>query len=329
MGTIIITGANGSLGLAAVHQLFSTHPTSYVILTVRDDSDQDSNTEKLRKIVRDHSQDAHASIRKLDLSSLAAVRQFTATINSEIATKKIPPLATVICNAMSWTINGGIKLSLDGYEQSMAVNHIAHFAMVLQLLGSFDHAEGRIVFLSSDSHQKSALQRYPTVLPADLEYLTHPLPDKEEEVIDRGFQRYGLSKLVIVMTMFEMNRKLRNSKDLKGISALAVDPGALLDSRALNSADIPRMWSIQVYIANIFQPLLRWLDPSLRRCADAAKDVIDLAVGSQYVGQDGYYVMGKKAESSNASRDEGMQRLLWEKSLMWSRIGQEDTVLTL
>ncbi|KAF2465119.1 NAD(P)-binding protein [Lindgomyces ingoldianus] len=342
MGTVIITGANSSLGIPAVGYLLSNYSTSTVVLTVRDDSEQDTNTAKLRAIIARSPANANISIRKLDLASLAAVQKFTDEIQSEIARGQILPLVAVIWNAMSWTLHGGLNFTPDGYERSIAINHIAHFAMSLRLLGSFDPEQGRIVFLSSDSHEKSALQQFPSTLPDDPDLLVHPPPDKGEEIIGRGFQRYGLSKLVIIMTMYELNRRLKQgrretSNDLKGLFALAVDPGGLLDSRAFSGPDVPRMWSTQVYIANLLQPLLKLLNPAFRRSADAARDVIDLAVGPQYAGKDGYFIMRKKADSSDASKNsvsnryknEDMQGILWKKSLEWAGINQKDTALPL
>jgi len=209
MGTLIITGANSSLGIPAVHHLLSHYQPSTIILTVRNDSEQDVNTKKLREVIAKSSNGANASIRKLDLASLAAVQQFTDVVRSEVAGGQIQRIIAVVWNAMSWTLHGGLNFTSDGFERSMAINHIAHFKMTLQLLGSFDPDHGRIIFLSSDSHDKSGLQEFPTVLPDDLDALVHPPSDKESEIVGRGFQRYGLSKLVMVMTMYELNRRLK------------------------------------------------------------------------------------------------------------------------
>jgi NAD(P)-dependent dehydrogenase (short-subunit alcohol dehydrogenase family) len=217
MGTVIITGANGSLGLPAVSYLLSQYPTYTLVCTVRNDSDEDANTRKLREAVAGNK---NASIRKLDLASLSAVRQFADEIRSEIASGQLPPLHAVIWNAMCWTLLGGLKLSADGYERSLAVNHLSHFAMTLQLLDSFDKANGRIIFLGSDSHGKSDLQELPTVLPDDLDLIVHPTPDEEGQAVARGFQRYGISKLVMIMTMYELNRRL---KAVRGESCRALD----------------------------------------------------------------------------------------------------------
>jgi NAD(P)-dependent dehydrogenase (short-subunit alcohol dehydrogenase family) len=210
MGTVIITGANGSLAIPAVGYLLSNYPTYTAILTVRDDSQKDANTVKLRSVVAKHP-NAHVSIRKLDLASLSDVQAFADVLHSEIAGKGLQPLAAIICNAFTWDMSSPIKYTRDGFERAMGVNHIAHFDLTLRLLGDLDPQHGRVVFLSSESHWagKAGFEVYPPTLPDNLELLVKPNPDKVGEEVGRGFQRYGLSKLVIVMTMYELSRRLK------------------------------------------------------------------------------------------------------------------------
>lgn len=108
-----------------------------------------------------------------------------------------------------------------------------------------------------------------------------------------------------------------------------MDPGGLVDSRALSGPDVPVNWSRQVSVVNFLQPVLKYLKPIIRRTTEAAKDLIDLAIGPQYEGQEGYFVMSQKGESSRVSQDEQMQRILWQKSLEWAGISQDDTILPL
>ncbi len=48
-GTIVITGANGSLAIPAVKYLLANYPGYGVVLTVRNASDADAHTKNLRK----------------------------------------------------------------------------------------------------------------------------------------------------------------------------------------------------------------------------------------------------------------------------------------
>jgi hypothetical protein len=75
-----------------------------------------------------------------------------------------------------------------------------------------DTQRGRIVFLSSEAHwpaKANFSKGFPTCIPDDLELLIHPLPVEKAEEMGRGFQRYGISKLIITMVMYELNRRLK------------------------------------------------------------------------------------------------------------------------
>lgn len=79
-----------------------------------------------------------------------------------------------------------------------------------------DAQRGRIVFLGSKAHWplKAGFSKgFPTHVPENIGLLVHPEPDKKEEEMGRGFQRYGISKLVPVMVMYELNRRLKKVFD--------------------------------------------------------------------------------------------------------------------
>jgi NAD(P)-dependent dehydrogenase (short-subunit alcohol dehydrogenase family) len=214
-GTVLVTGANGSLAIPVIKGLLESFPSLTLILTVRDDSDQDHNTAALRRLVSQFS-NANASIRKFDLASLEEVTSFSDTLRSEIDGGKIPRLVSIICNAFSWGLSGGPKFTKDGYERTIAINHLAHFALSLRLLGSMDAERGRIIFLGSEAHRPEPgpfNKGFPTHIPDDMDLLLHPQPENNKEELGRGFQRYGTSKLVAIMVMFELNRRLKNVRE--------------------------------------------------------------------------------------------------------------------
>jgi NAD(P)-dependent dehydrogenase (short-subunit alcohol dehydrogenase family) len=211
MSTILITGANGSLAIPAVEYLLGAYPSLTVILTARDVSNEDRNTAELRRVIAKFP-DAAVSVRKLDLNSLEEVQSFSEGLNKEVHDGKVPRLLAVLCNAMSWKLSGGPAYSKDGFEKTIAINHLAQFALSLRLLQSMDTEHGRIVFLGSVAHwpDKSALSKgFPTKLPERLDWLVHPLSDEAGEEMGRGMQRYGTSKLVVLMVMYELNRRMK------------------------------------------------------------------------------------------------------------------------
>ncbi|CAG8979680.1 hypothetical protein HYALB_00003911 [Hymenoscyphus albidus] len=326
-GTIIITGANGSLAVPSVEYLLSHYPDYTAILTVRNTSDSDENTARLKQTIARFPK-ATTSIRKLDLSSLADVQEFATTISSEIATGSLGKIAAVICNAYIWSINDGLRFSQDKYELSFAVNHLAHMSLVLRLLGSF-RSDGRIVFLASDAHYpgKNGLEKYPPGIPDNIELLVKPEPDTAGEEVGRGFQRYGNSKLAVIMGTYELNRRLQQDPNLKDITAVALDPGGLPDSKAMRSG-VPGLWKYGMKVLGAFQPIMKYAIPTLRSAKLAAVDLIELAVGKKYIGTKGFYEMSEPSQSSPESNDETKQQKLWTKTLEWAHMTKDDASLT-
>lgn len=208
-GTVLMTGANSSLAIPAVQYLLTEYPDHALVLTVRNASDTDVNTKKLRDIVSQYPS-AKTSIRELDLVDLSAVHDFASTIAAEIAEGSLPALVSIICNAYHWNLAGDAEVTKDGYEKSFQVTYLAHVALVLRLLGRFGSEGGRVVLLSSDAHWpgKNGLEKYPPVIPDDLELLVKPASDAPIDNFGRGFQRYAVSKLATVMWMYALNRYL-------------------------------------------------------------------------------------------------------------------------
>lgn len=207
MGTIIITGANGSVAVPAVEQLLSQYADHTLILTVRNAASEDPNTQRLRDVISHH-KSAKASIRQLDLAKLSSVHGFTRDIATEITEGKLPHLTSIVCNAYYWNMVSEAQLTEDGYEKTFQVNHIAHSVLVLSLLGHFGPEGGRVVLFSSDTHfpGQSPLEKYPPVIPYDLDLLVKPPTYEKVDHAGRGFQNYSVSKLAITMWMYAINR---------------------------------------------------------------------------------------------------------------------------
>ncbi len=207
-GSVILTGANSSLGLHAVEHLLAKYSQYTAILTVRDASDADTNTRRLRGVISQHP-GAKAPVHQLDLSGLSATHAFADAVTRGISRGEYPPLVAVICNAYYWNLVGDPELTADGYDTTMQVNHISHAALVLRLLGSFGDG-GRIILLSSDSHWpgKNPMEKYPPFIPDDLQLLVNPNAAGHDKK-GRGYQRYATSKLAITAWTHALNRYLQ------------------------------------------------------------------------------------------------------------------------
>lgn len=135
-GTIHITGANGSLAIPAIHHLLDHYPDHTALLTVRDASDADVHTQKLRSILAQYP-NATAIVRELNLASLSAVHNFTSATAKDIVDGRLPPLTGIVCNAYYWNLIRDAELTGDGHEKTFQVSHLAHVALVGGLLAQF------------------------------------------------------------------------------------------------------------------------------------------------------------------------------------------------
>ncbi|OTA98695.1 hypothetical protein M426DRAFT_103476 [Hypoxylon sp. CI-4A] len=324
-GSVVLTGANGSLGLHAVDSLLKKYPQHTAILTVRNTSDDDANTKSLREIISQYPK-AKASIHQLDLSSLSSTHAFVDAVRRGVAEGKYPPLSTIICNAYYWNLVGDPELTDDGYDKTMQVNYISHADLVLRLLGSFGSG-GRIVLVTSDAHWpgKNPMEKYPPSIPNNLELLVNPTTDEDKQ--GRGFQRYATSKLALTAWAYALNRHLQKDENLRKITAIAINPGNLVDSRALRSNTPQAMHRMQRFVYKPLLPLLRLMDNTLRTAALAGADVVEVALNPAYSGESGFFTLLMKDQSSPESNDEDKQAKLWTQTLAWTNVSKDDTAL--
>ncbi|KAI0891975.1 hypothetical protein F4806DRAFT_500555 [Annulohypoxylon nitens] len=232
-----------------------------------------------------------------------------------------------MCCACHWDLVGDSKLTKDGYDITMQVNHISHVALVLRLVGSFA-SDGRIVLFSTVGHYRkpNAMTSYLPEIPDDMDGLNHPPISDDKK--GRGFQRYANSKLVITTWMYPLSRYLNQDPRFKNISVVAINPGGLGDSRCFTSNTPLSVQLTQTFIHKPFIPIIRRLaDPTFRSSAEAASDVVKLAVDEKYQREQGYFTLLEKDDSDPLTMDEHVQQRVWQKSLQWAKITKDNTAL--
>ncbi|KAG5749421.1 hypothetical protein H9Q69_009335 [Fusarium xylarioides] len=322
-GTIIITGANGSLALAFISHLIKTHPSYTILATVRDASSSDPNTAQLSSILSSHPQ---SSIEAPDLPLLLNVRSFSENTAKRVAAGEIPPIKAIICNAFTMSVTEQVYTP-DGFERTFQVNHLSHFVLVLKLIGSMA-SDGRIVMLGSDTHyttRSHPLFKQRPGIPEDAELLVKPLPDKKGKEYDGGFHRYGNSKLANIMFMHDLNARLEKNPKLSGITAIAMDPGGMVDSRA-HRIQTPFM-RVAFSLVLISLPILRHFTDKMRPTAQSGRELVELSVGERFKDAKGYFMGARREEEDIACKDANKRELLWNACWKWAGMKEEETVL--
>src|SRR6202022_178747 len=201
-GTVLVTGANGGLGTAFVSQFLNASTPYFGLFTVRSLAGPSSNS--LKNLVSSTNQPN--AIMPLDLGNLASVRAFANDVNEQVASSKIPKIRSLVLNAAAQETRRQ-TYTTDGLEMTFEVNYLANFLLVLLLLKSMDPDVGRIVIVSSFSHDPEYIW--------NAGYATDKLVFKKPEIMARpdtvdkpgdeykaGMRRYGLSKTLILMFMY-------------------------------------------------------------------------------------------------------------------------------
>ena len=134
--TVIITGANRGIGLAAAKILADSNRWK-VILACR-------STEYANNARAEISNQDNVEVAELDLSDLKSVHAFGARWGNR----------RLDCLAMNAGIHIGQRnkpiRSAQGFEMTVATNHIGHFKLMNQLLPNIKRTQGRIVYVASN-----------------------------------------------------------------------------------------------------------------------------------------------------------------------------------
>lgn len=112
---------------------------------------------------------------------------------------------------------------------------------------------------------------------------------------------------------------------LSSITVTAMDPGALVGSRAHaeQNAGMRRAFNV----INAIMPLLKHLTSTLRTTTDAGQDLVALSVGPEFREKRGYFILQKGAASAEVSRNPEMQKKLWDACWKWAGLSDKETVL--
>ncbi len=281
--TAVVTGANAGIGFETAQVLAGRG--ALVVLACRNFGKARQAADRIRAAHRE----AHTAVVRLDLASLASVREAAEEIGATY-----PHIDLLINNAGVMELP--YERTEDGFELTFGTNHLGHFALTGLVLDRLTATPGsRVVTMSSVGHE-------PGVMNFD---------DLQSERGYKPNEAYYQSKLANLLFTYELDRRLRAAD--APTQALGAHPGVVytdlfrtrsrLDKALLSPWMRPiNFWAVQ----NVHKGAL----PMLRATADPA------ASGGEYYGPHrkhgtGYPVAVK---SSPRSHDVADQARLWDIS---------------
>jgi NAD(P)-dependent dehydrogenase (short-subunit alcohol dehydrogenase family) len=270
--TILITGATNGIGKVAALELAKQGPT--IVLVGRNPAKLADTVQEIKD--KSHNQAVDGLV--ADLFSMAEVRRLANEF-----TRKYSHLHVLINNAGA--IFADRQHTVDGYERTFALNHLAYFLLTNLLLDLLKaNAPARIINVSSGAHMGATL---------DFDDLQN-----EQHYSAGGFTAYGQSKLDNLLFTYELARRLAGS----GVTVNALHPGTVATGFGENNSGGMRL-AMQVF--HLFS-----LTPD-----QGADTIVYLASSPEVEGISGkYWVKRKPVQSSAASYDEATQKRLWEVS---------------
>ena len=300
--TVLLTGATGGIGLALAQAL--ARRGTRVIAGLRDRTRE----EWFRRSIGSAdpgAEEAYAPLAdpvvlQADLASLRSVRQFAADVRAIT-----PKLHALVLNAA--VVTRARETTVDGFERQFAVNHLAHFLLVQELLPLLRaSAPSRVVVVASLAAQGERLD----------------LDDLQAEHDSHGYapgRAYGRSKLANVMFARGLAHRLAGT----GVSVASLHPGVvrtpllalLRDAAAGEPTPASELLSRARAVAGRVTRMAlrqgapkRWWDTPDEAAARIVH-LLDLPISEQDEGQ--FFVDGCVRESAPQAADDSAVDRLW------------------
>jgi NAD(P)-dependent dehydrogenase (short-subunit alcohol dehydrogenase family) len=263
--TIVLTGASDGIGAAAARAFANLGDTVVVV---------GRSAEKTRQVAADIDADYFIA----DFAKLQDVRELAAKLRANY------PRIDVLANNAGG-IMGKRELTVDGYEKTFQVNHLAPFLLTTLLLDVLTASSATVINTSSagnkflgnlDIHDLQARKKYGTG------------------------RAYGNAKLANILFTKELHRRY----NAEGISTAAFHPGVVSSNFAAASTSPMRI---------AYTPLLRRFLITPERGADTLVWLANTKPGHDWVSGE-YYDKRKIAKAHKQAYDAGLAKELWDRS---------------
>jgi NAD(P)-dependent dehydrogenase (short-subunit alcohol dehydrogenase family) len=273
----VLTGGSNGIGLAAAEGLAARGAN--VALVARDKARGEAAAARARA----GAPGAAVDVLVADLSSQADVRRLAAEVGSRY--ERVDVLAN---NAGA--IFASRKITVDGVEQTWALNHLAPFLLTDLLLDKLrGSAPARVITTASDASKNAQI----------------PFDDLDGTVAydrgvgsGRGFRRYGQTKLANIVFTVELARRVQGT----GVTAYSFHPGLVATNFNHNNGALMGL-------------AMALVKPFARSAAKGAETLLWLAEAPEDALRSGGYYFDKKEIPVPAGGGvEGIGARLWELS---------------
>jgi len=268
--TILITGASAGIGLQSAIGL--AKQGANIVMVGR----HKERTSEAVELVRTQTGNRSVSYLLADLSSIQEVRRLAREFKD-----KYPALDVLLNNAGAVLLRR--KVSVDGYEMTLALNHLNYFLLTQLLLDMLKAAPaGRIVNVASRAHYRGHVN----------------FEDLQSRHGYNGMRVYSMSKLMNVLFTYELARRL----DGTNVTANCLHPGFVASNFGGNNGWIARI-------------AMRFMTGRIS-VEEGAKCPIFLASSPDVQGVSGKYFNfdTQETRSSEESYDQNIARRLWDVS---------------
>lgn len=268
---VVITGATSGVGKETARELARLGATVAIL-----GRDFDKGIATLGELKPTAKYPDRITFLSCDLSRLEDVRSAAGTLHDRFG-----HIDVLIANA--GLMNVKRRETVDGFEETFAVNHLAHFlltGLVLDLLAKAP--QGRVIVVSSDAHQMGRIKR----------------DDPQRRRGYRGFAAYAASKLANVHFAFELARRLEHT----AITANVLHPGAVASNFSRHNGPLARL-------------AMAALKPFFISPARSAETPVFLATSPKLAGVTGRYFYRKRQHpTAQQAHDRGTAEWLWRAS---------------
>lgn len=298
--TVLITGGTSGLGQETATQIARAHPDRLVVITGR-------SPRGVEKAINQQTGHKNVVFMPLDLSSEAGVRDFV----DRYEKRPHPPIDALILNA-AIQFTDGLHMNADGLEESFAVNHLNNALVFFLLKHRLSHS-ARILTIGSKLHDPHYKRMPLDAIWTSAEDAARPTPQKETNLRNEGFRRYGLSKAANILFIYALADEIRSQG--KGWVTMALDPGVMPTNlfRSLG----PVLGTLAK--GALRSPIGKRVAPDAVPIAVSAGHLVKMATHPSFGGDrvNGKYYdnHGREMKSSDASYVTRNQQDLWEWTL--------------